>query len=54
MGELSPVAQIDGRAMGSSIDPSSAAGGGERWPITRRIQAAYRLLTETEGVPLPF
>lgn len=43
MGELTPVASVDGRAIGSGA-----------WPITRRIQRAYRALTEREGEPLPF
>lgn len=47
MGELTPVASIDGRAIGA---------GPGAWPITRRIQEAYRALTaaEREGEPLPF
>ena len=45
MGELTPVASIDGRAIGSGPDG---------WPITRRIQREYRALTEREGEPLPF
>lgn len=44
MGELTPVVEIDGRKIG----------GGEVGPITMKIQAAYRELTEKEGVPLPF
>lgn len=47
MGELTPVAEIDGRVIGTGPGPDA-------WPITRRIQAAYRRLTETEGEPLPF
>jgi len=45
MGELTPVVSIDGRAIGE------AQGMG---PVTRTIQQAYRLLTETQGVPLPW
>jgi branched-subunit amino acid aminotransferase/4-amino-4-deoxychorismate lyase len=46
MGELTPVSVIDGRCIGKGE-------GGERWPITRRIQEAYRELTEREGTVLP-
>jgi branched-subunit amino acid aminotransferase/4-amino-4-deoxychorismate lyase len=45
MGELTPVASIDGRSIGTEAGA---------WPITRRIQEAFRLLTEAEGEPLPF
>ncbi|KAL3030436.1 hypothetical protein AAZX31_03G219800 [Glycine max] len=40
MGELSPV---DGRIIGN----------GEVGPVTRRLQAAYKKLTEQSGVPIP-
>lgn len=44
MGELSPVVDIDGRVIGS----------GKPGPVTSLIQAEFRKLTETEGVPIPF
>lgn len=43
MGELSPVVKIDGRIIGN----------GQVGPITRRLQAAYKDLTEDLGVPIP-
>lgn len=43
MGELSPVVDLDGRIIGN----------GTPGPVTLRIQASYRLLTESEGVPIP-
>jgi protein-lysine N-methyltransferase EEF2KMT len=45
MGELTPVASIDGRSIGT---------GASCWPVTRRIQKLYQRLTATEGEPLPF
>lgn len=42
MGELSPVREIDGRAI------SDGAG-----PVTKRLQEAYRQLTDREGYTLP-
>ncbi|KAH1259346.1 Branched-chain-amino-acid aminotransferase-like protein 2 [Glycine max] len=43
MGELSPVVKVDGRIIGN----------GEVGPVTRRLQAAYKKLTEQSGVPIP-
>ncbi|KAM7277714.1 hypothetical protein ACFE04_004848 [Oxalis oulophora] len=43
MGELTPVVKIDGRIIGN----------GEVGPVTRRIQAVYKTLTEDSGVPIP-
>ncbi|XP_020273888.1 branched-chain-amino-acid aminotransferase-like protein 2 isoform X2 [Asparagus officinalis] len=43
MGELSPVTMIDGRVIGN----------GEVGPITRRIQNAYKVLTDSSGIPIP-
>lgn len=43
MGELTPVTKIDGRLIGS----------GEVGPIMRRLQDAYRKLTEESGVAIP-
>ncbi len=43
MGELAPVLEIDGRRIGTG-----AAG-----PLTRRLQALYRVTTLREGEPLP-
>ncbi|XP_038998907.1 branched-chain-amino-acid aminotransferase-like protein 1 [Hibiscus syriacus] len=43
MGELSPVVKIDGRVIGD----------GKVGPVTRRLQNAYKLLTEDSGVPIP-
>ncbi|PQQ09185.1 branched-chain-amino-acid aminotransferase-like protein 1 [Prunus yedoensis var. nudiflora] len=43
MGELSPVVKIDGRLVGD----------GKVGPVTRRLQNAYKELTETWGVPIP-
>lgn len=48
MGELTPVAEVDGRRIGAG--PGAGAG----WPVTRRLQNAYRKKTEMEGEPLPF
>ena len=42
MGELTPVVCVDGRQIGDG-----AAG-----PVTRRLQEAYRALTQTEGEPI--
>ncbi|KAI4369405.1 hypothetical protein MLD38_017847 [Melastoma candidum] len=43
MGELSPVVKIDGRIIGD----------GKVGPVTRQLQAAYKKLTDTSGVPIP-
>ncbi|KAF3485318.1 hypothetical protein F2Q69_00056172 [Brassica cretica] len=43
MGELSPVVKIDGRVIG----------GGKVGPVTRRLQSAYKKLTDDSGVPIP-
>jgi branched-subunit amino acid aminotransferase/4-amino-4-deoxychorismate lyase len=43
MGELSPVLEVDGRAIGD----------GGIGPLTRRLQALYAEHTATEGTPLP-
>ncbi|KAK9293315.1 hypothetical protein L1049_021307 [Liquidambar formosana] len=43
MGELSPVVKIDGRIVGN----------GQVGPITRRLQASYKNLTDESGVPIP-
>ncbi|KAG9457444.1 hypothetical protein H6P81_001952 [Aristolochia fimbriata] len=43
MGELSPVVMIDGRIIGD----------GEVGPVTRRLQKAYKTLTESSGEPIP-
>ncbi|XP_047175447.1 branched-chain-amino-acid aminotransferase-like protein 2 [Vigna umbellata] len=43
MGELSPVVKVDGRIIGN----------GEVGAITRRLQAAYKKLTEESGIPIP-
>jgi protein-lysine N-methyltransferase EEF2KMT len=43
MGELTPVTTIDGRMIGN----------GAPGPITLRLQASYKQLTETCGFPLP-
>lgn len=42
MGELTPVTALDGRVIPSGDNP-----------ILRRLQEAYRRLTEREGEPLP-
>lgn len=59
MGELTPVYMIDGRVIGDHNTEGKGApfGAGERGgrnPVVRRLQAAYRALTEREGVLLPF
>ena len=51
MGELTPVTEIDGRKVGGS--KCRRVDGASRWPVTERIQAAYRALTENLGVPIP-
>ncbi|KAL5768462.1 hypothetical protein ACOSP7_015008 [Xanthoceras sorbifolium] len=43
MGELSPVVKIDGRTIGD----------GKVGPVTRKLQNAYKKLTEGSGVPIP-
>ncbi|KAF3454424.1 hypothetical protein FNV43_RR04871 [Rhamnella rubrinervis] len=43
MGELSPVVKIDGRDVGD----------GKVGPVTRRLQNAYKTLTQDVGVPIP-
>ncbi|KAH0923537.1 hypothetical protein HID58_023555 [Brassica napus] len=43
MGELSPVVKIDGRVIGE----------GKVGPVTRRLQNAYKKLTDDSGVPIP-
>jgi branched-subunit amino acid aminotransferase/4-amino-4-deoxychorismate lyase len=43
MGELSPVVKIDGRVIGE----------GKVGPVTRRLQNAYKKLTDGSGVPIP-
>ncbi|TXG65621.1 hypothetical protein EZV62_006896 [Acer yangbiense] len=43
MGELSPAVKIDGRIIGD----------GKVGPVTRRLQNAYKILTEDAGVPIP-
>jgi branched-subunit amino acid aminotransferase/4-amino-4-deoxychorismate lyase len=45
MGELTPVCEIDGRMIGEGVYPGVTL---------KLLQSAYRQLTETEGVPLPF
>lgn len=48
-GELVPILEVDGRAVGPRRrDPQAGTG-----PVTRRLQLLYRQLTEREGVPLP-
>ncbi|KAK2403403.1 D-aminoacid aminotransferase PLP-dependent enzymes superfamily protein [Trifolium repens] len=42
MGELSPVVKVDGRTIGN----------GKVGPITRKLQAIYKKLTEESGVPI--
>lgn len=42
MGELSPVVKVDGRTIGD----------GKVGPITRKLQAVYKKLTEESGVPI--
>ncbi|NP_001266154.1 branched-chain-amino-acid aminotransferase-like protein 1-like [Cicer arietinum] len=42
MGELSPVVKVDGRTIGN----------GKVGPITRKLQVAYKKLTEQSGVPI--
>lgn len=42
MGELSPVVKVDGRTIGD----------GKVGPITRKLQAIYKKLTEESGVPI--
>ncbi len=44
MGELTPVLEADGRIIG----------GGERGPLTRRLQALHRRWAYDRGTPLPF
>lgn len=65
MGELTPVNEIDGRAIGylytdhsalPAVAAAIAAGTVDAacpWPVTKMLQAAYRLLTETEGLAIP-
>ncbi|XP_031405961.1 branched-chain-amino-acid aminotransferase-like protein 1 isoform X2 [Punica granatum] len=43
MGEISPVVKIDGRLVGD----------GQVGPVTRRLQNAYKNLTDASGVPIP-
>ncbi|XVF31291.1 hypothetical protein REPUB_Repub16aG0133300 [Reevesia pubescens] len=43
MGELSPVVKIDGRIIGD----------GKVGPVTRRLQNAYKMLTDESGIPIP-
>ncbi|KAJ4719298.1 Branched-chain-amino-acid aminotransferase-like protein [Melia azedarach] len=43
MGELSPVVKLDGRIIGD----------GKVGRVTRRLQKAYKKLTEESGVPIP-
>jgi len=43
LGELAPVAEVDGRKIGD----------GKRGPLTARLQQLFRELTEREGEPLP-
>ena len=43
LGELAPVAEVDGRRIGD----------GSRGPVTKRLQALYRELTATQGEVLP-
>ncbi|XP_057426962.1 branched-chain-amino-acid aminotransferase-like protein 1 [Lotus japonicus] len=42
MGELSPVVKVDGRTIGT----------GKVGPVTRKLQAAYKELTEQSGIPI--
>lgn len=50
MGELTPVVSIDGRKIG--MTKSRKRIGDSPWPITEKLAAAYRALTETEGVEM--
>ncbi|MED6222304.1 hypothetical protein PIB30_063097 [Stylosanthes scabra] len=43
MGELSPVVKVDERRIGD----------GEVGPVTKRLQVAYKNLTQQSGVPIP-
>lgn len=43
MGELAPVAEVDGRTIG----------GGDAGPVTRRLIDLHRDMTRSEGEPLP-
>lgn len=49
-GELVPVVEVDGRAIG----PYRSNPKGEPGPVTQRLQTLFRALTEAEGEPLPF
>ena len=65
MGELTPVNEIDGRAIGylytdhttipavAAAITAGAVDAAYPWPITKLLQAEYRLLTLTEGLPIP-
>jgi branched-subunit amino acid aminotransferase/4-amino-4-deoxychorismate lyase len=53
MGELTPVVSIDGRIIGNEDAVVIVEAGISKWPVLSRIQKSFRLLTETEGVPIP-
>jgi len=53
MGELTPVVSIDGRVIGNEEAVAAVEAGVSKWPVLSRIQKSFRLLTETEGVPIP-
>ncbi len=49
MGELTPVYEIDGRLIG----PAEMTSWGGAGSITKKIQVAYRELTNHDGYPIP-
>lgn len=49
-GELVPVLEVDGRAIGPYRSHSKSDPG----PVTQRLQTLFRALTKTGGEPLPF
>ena len=65
MGELTPVIEIDGRAIGylytekdafEAVRIARAAGQIDKsspWPFTSLLQHMYRELTDTQGLPIP-
>jgi branched-subunit amino acid aminotransferase/4-amino-4-deoxychorismate lyase len=55
MGELTPVVEIDGRPIGYPGQDDECGGSvnlSTLRPVTSLLQKMYRVLTETEGVPI--
>jgi branched-subunit amino acid aminotransferase/4-amino-4-deoxychorismate lyase len=53
MGELAPVAEIDGRPIGTTRDGDGESGGAHPGSLTHRLQGLFRQLVAEQKEPLP-